>query len=191
MQLQQPSGPWYHAFDQVYGAFHASLRRGARRLMGSRLRRRVTEEDVVQSVFRTFYRRDSNGECEFDHTGALRNYLWKIMTNKVRRYAERHHAQIRDVMSEVEMEGSAPTTECQDRQPGPDEWAVVRDEIRVLTRGFVPRDLKILQLRFDGHASSEIAEQVGCSRWTVRRVVEGFGLRLQQRSQDLIRKDRR
>ena len=190
MQVQQPSDPWYHAFDQVYDAFHASLRRGARRLMGSRLRRRVTEEDVVQSVFRTFYRRDSNGECEFDHTGALRNYLWKIMTNKVRRYAERHSAQIRNVMCEVEME-DPHRRRIPDRQPGPDEWAVVRDEIRVLTRGFVPRDLKILQLRFDGHASSEIAAQVGCSRWTVRRVVEGFGVRLQQRSQDLISDDRR
>lgn len=190
MHVKQPPDPWYHAFDKVYGAFHASLCRSARRLMGSRLRRRVTEEDVVQSVFRTFYRRNSNGECEFDHTGALRNYLWTIMTNKVRRYAERHHAQIRNVMSEIEMEGSPQTSLIRDQRPGPEEWAVVRDEIRVLTRGFVPRDLKILQLRFDGHASSEIAEQVGCSRWTVRRVVEGFGLRLQQRSQDMIRKDR-
>ena len=105
------------------------------------------------------------------------------MTNKVRKYAERHRAQIRDVMSEIELDASAQAAKFADQHPGPEEWAVVRDEIRVLTRGFVPRDLKILQLRFEGHASSEIAEQVGCSRWTVRRVVEGFGCRLQQRSQ--------
>jgi DNA-binding NarL/FixJ family response regulator len=53
-----------------------------------------------------------------------------------------------------------------------------------------PRDLKILQLRFDGHASSEIAEEVDCFRWTVRRVVEGFGLRLLQRSQAQFDHDR-
>ena len=70
MPIKAPPGRWYHAFDKVYDAFYVSLRHGARRLMGARLRRRVAEDDVVQSVFRTFYRRDSKGECEFDHTGA-------------------------------------------------------------------------------------------------------------------------
>jgi RNA polymerase sigma factor (sigma-70 family) len=173
---------WYHSFDRVYDAFHASLRRGARRLISRRLRRRVAEDDVVQSVFRTFYRRHARGECEFDHTGALRNYLWKILGNKVRRYAQRHHAQLRDVMAEVEPGDSGWMVELPDGRPGPEAVVILRDEISYLTRGFLARDLRILNLHFAAYSSEEIAQRVGCSRWTVRRVVEGFGRRLQDAS---------
>jgi len=184
VRTRPTTGLWYHTFDQVYDAFHASLCRGARRLLGARLRRRVAEEDIVQSVFRTFYRRDRLGECEFDHTGALGNYLWTIMSNKVRTYAEHHHAQKRDLRVEQTLDASCAAAGYRDRHAGPEDWAMVRDEIRILTKGFVARDLEILRLYLEGYASSEVAQRVGCSRWTVRRIVDGFGHRLQQRSRD-------
>ncbi len=178
MEPEQPSDPWYHNFNDVYGHFSAVLRRAAMRLLGRRLRRRVSDEDIVQSVFRTFHRRSSKNECKFDHTCALRNYLFKVLMNKVRKHAQIHNAQKRRTRRETEMDRSNQAALFLDPRPGPEEWAVVRDEVRFLTQGFLPRDMEILRLRLEGYAPSMIADEVGCSRWTVRRVMQGFGARL-------------
>ncbi len=185
MQDQQPHDPWYRIFDRVYAEFHATLCRSAARLIGPRLRRRVDAEDIVQSVFRTFDRRNTAGECEFEDTSALRSYLLEITANKVRSQAQTHGAKRRNVACEVEVEGSANVPVSTVTRLTPAESAAIRDEIQFLTRKFSQRNLDILQLRFEGHTTPDIAELIGCSRWTVRRVLNGFGTCWQQRDQQI------
>jgi RNA polymerase sigma-70 factor, ECF subfamily len=184
MRTSEPQSRWYYVFEDVYEAFSRPLRRGARKLIGSRLRSRVSEDDIVQSVFRTFHRRNNNGECQFDHTCALRNYLWTVMTNKVHKHAQFHRAKKRDLERQVTIDASGNRVPLADRRPSSEELAALRDEIESLTRGFLPRDMEILKLHFEGHTSPEIAARVQCSRWTVRRVLVGFGDRLRQRLQE-------
>jgi DNA-directed RNA polymerase specialized sigma subunit len=49
----------------------------------------------------------------------------------------------------------------------------------VAVAGLNPRHLDICRLFYEEELSSpEIADRVGCSRWTVRRVLDEFGARL-------------
>ena len=63
-------------------AAEAIHRRYAQRLcalveprIGDQLRRRVDAEDIVQSVFRTFFRRVGDGQFHIDHTSSLWHLL--------------------------------------------------------------------------------------------------------------------
>jgi RNA polymerase sigma-70 factor, ECF subfamily len=172
------SDPWYRDFNAVYQRFFGTIRCAAHRLMSPKLRRRVDADDVAQSVFREFYQRDSDRQCDFENTTAVRSYLWAIMANKVRNAAQFHRAAKRNVMLEESAFSHVTRAHGQSRLPPSDQWVAVADEVEYLTRGFSPRDLEILRLSMEGHGTPHIADAVGCSRWTVRRVLDLLGARL-------------
>ena len=64
--------------------------------MNRRYRRREDPEDVVQSVFRTFFRRDSRGEYEIDNDEALWGLLRHIVRLKILTHVEYHEAKKRN-----------------------------------------------------------------------------------------------
>lgn len=174
MRTTTPHEPWYLVFDRVYDRFQATVRRRAAQLIGKRLRRRVDDEDVAQSVFRTFHRRTTNGECAFDNTRALCGYLLEITSSKVNDLVKAHNAKMRDVWREVELPSSLDVRVPTASYAPPGELAALRDEFDYVTRDFSPRDLEILRLCLQGYATPEIALQTDCSRWTVRRVLNAF-----------------
>lgn len=173
---------WYRVFESVYAEFHSTVCSFAARLIGKRLRRRIDAEDIAQSVFRTFYRHNAAGECDFENTRALRSYLFKMTANKVHCQAQMHGAKKRDIGCEVELDGSGNASLVPVLDASPAESAALLDELRFLTRGFSQRDLMILQLCLEGHTTPDIAVFTRCSRWTVRRVLDSFGARWQQRA---------
>ncbi len=177
--------PWYRDFNAVYRRFFETIRSAADRLMSPKLRRRVDADDVAQSVFKEYHQRDVDCECEFEDTTAVLNYLWAIMANKVRNVAQFHKAAKRSVMIEESAIGSGIVTCCRSRRPSADQLVAASDEVEYLTRGFSRRDHQILRLSVKGHTTPEIAATVGCSRWTVRRVLDTFGTRLGQRLESL------
>jgi len=67
------------------------------------------------------------------------------------------------------------------RDPSPEEVVVLMDELESLLTGLPNPEPEIVRLRLEGRSSPEIAQEVGCSRWTVRRVLDRFGDRLQKR----------
>jgi DNA-binding CsgD family transcriptional regulator len=67
------------------------------------------------------------------------------------------------------------------RDPSPEEVASLLGELEAVLAGFQQSEAEIVGLRLQGHSSSEIAGQVGCSRQTVRRVLNRVGHRLQTR----------
>ena len=183
MSNGQLPDPWYRDFNAVYRRFFATIRSAADRLMSPKLRRRVDADDVAQSVFKEYHQRDV--ECEFENTTAVLNYLWAIMSNKVRNTAQFHEAAKRNVMIEESAIGSGIVPCCRSRWPSADQLVAASDEVEFLTRGFSLRDHEILRLSVKGHTTPEIASTVGCSRWTVRRVLDTFGARLGQRLESL------
>ena len=58
------------------------------------------------------------------------------------------------------------------------------DELETLLAGLDQPEPEIIRLRLQGYSSLEIANQVGCSRWTVRRVLDRIGHRLHERLGD-------
>jgi RNA polymerase sigma-70 factor (ECF subfamily) len=169
------------AAEAIYQRYARRLSALAATHMSQRLARRVGPDDIVQSVFRTFFRRSRDGQFEIDHSNSLWRLLVRITLNKIRSKVEHHHAGRRDVSMEVSPARDEFGPEAMAHDPTPAEAAALNDEIEALLVGLEPPEPEILRLCFQGYSASEIAAQVGCSRWTVRRVLDRIGHRLERR----------
>src|SRR5882672_9712028 len=74
----------------VFDRYSERLVRLAEKHLSRRLAGRVAGEDVVQSVFRTFFRRGADGEFKLDGSAQLWQLLVRITVLKARAKA-RHH----------------------------------------------------------------------------------------------------
>lgn len=160
--------------EEIYRRYAQRLAAVAEKQIGERLRRQIGPEDIVQSVFRTFFRRTANGEFQIDHSNSLWNLLVTIALNKIRKQGRKRGLPL------VEM--PAPDEVAHD--PAPDEVASLLDELEFVLAGCESPDPEVFRLCVQGYSSAEIAEQVGCSRWTVRRVLDRIGQKLERRLQE-------
>jgi len=157
------------AADELYRRYAQRLCALAAARIDRRLGRRVAADDIVQSVFRTFFRRAARGEYPIDHSGTLWNLLVGITLRKVLRQQERHRAAKRDVGAEVEPDGDKPHPEAVAHEPTAAEVVSLLDEMEFLLAGLEPPEPQIVQLCFEGHSTPEIAQRVGCSRRSAGR----------------------
>ena len=167
------------AATQVFNRFANRLIELARRRLDPQIRQKLDPEDVLQSVFKSFFVRHRDGQ--FEPTGW--NNLWTLLTViAVRKCADRvvfFRAARRNIGRE-----SAPDDESSassrffDRQPTPDEADAVADTVEHIMRGLDDRDREILTLRLQGRLVGEIAADMGCAERTVRRVLEHVKRRL-------------
>lgn len=152
-----------------YGRRLAAL---AENHLNQRLARRVDGEDVVQSVFRTFFRRSAQGDFRIDNSVDLWNLLVQITLNKTRSEARKHTAERRDVRAEVPGEQDGRLAELLNREPGPLEAAAFFDQIESLLEGLPEIYSDILTLRLEGYSQAEIARRLRITRRTVRRALK-------------------
>lgn len=165
------------AAGQLYARFAQRLWWLARRQIGERLQRRVDPDDILQSVFRTFFRRTAQGEYPVADTGSIWFLLVRITLRKVSKAVEREQMQKRDPNHEAyEEEGRLAS-----RNPTPDDAAALLDELEFLTARFDERDREIIGLFLDGRPNAEIASRAGLSEATIRRVVDRFKYLLENR----------
>jgi RNA polymerase sigma-70 factor (ECF subfamily) len=169
------------AADELYRRYAQRLCAIADRQLGRRLRAREDPEDVVQSAFRTFFRRAADGQFQVDHASGLWNLLVTITLNKVRLRAQRHGAGKRNVRAEVGLDLDQLDPRLVAREPTVEEAAAFIDELDFILCGLQDPDPEIVRLCFQGYSPSEIAARVNCSRWTVRRVLDHVGDRLRRR----------
>jgi RNA polymerase sigma-70 factor (ECF subfamily) len=141
------------------------------------LSRRFDEEDVVQSVFRTLFRRVSEGLYDVPDGEELWQLLLVIALNKIRKLATFHRAQKRDV---GKTQGSDTLEHAGTHGPSTDDTSlqvlqmVVDDVLRELPS--TQRD--IVQLRIEGYKTDDIAQRTERSSRTVERVLQQFRLKL-------------
>lgn len=184
------------------------------REMNARYRRREDPEDVVQSVFRTFFRRASQGEFQFDHAGGLWKLLQQITRRKIVNHVEFQKAQVRDLSREEPCDGN--TLESPEggklaaRMLGDALEAVldglenyesevyrlqlygltVAEIVETVLRGLPAPYPEMLQLRLQGHSERQIAERMGLGREAVRyrlkRLRQRLNLLLRERSHSSI-----
>jgi RNA polymerase sigma-70 factor (ECF subfamily) len=168
------------AADHLFQRYALRLTRLAEQHLSRKLAGRLDGEDIVQSVFRTFFRRTSQGEFHIDESAQLWRLLVKITVLKANAKGRYHMAQRRT--AGAESGGDAWLAEAVAREPGPDEAAALVDQIEQLLHGLPPLYCQALELRLQGHTVAEIAPRLGVSRQTVYRVL---GL-LQQRLTDNV-----
>jgi RNA polymerase sigma-70 factor (ECF subfamily) len=155
----------------LFARYAQQLTRLAEQHLSRKLAGRLDGEDVVQSVFRTFFRRSAGGEFQIDSSAQLWRLLVKITVLKARARARQHSAARRDAAAELPG-GDAALVEAVTRQPGPEEAAILVDEIDGLLRGLPPLHCQVLTLRLEGYAVAEIAPRLGVSRQTIYRALD-------------------
>ena len=140
--------------------------------------KRFDGEDVVQSVFRTFFRRQGEGELQIRHSQQLWKLLVTITIYKTRSHARRHTADRRNVRAE---EAMISDVQILDREANPEDALALWEEIDVALRGLPDKTGEILSLRLEGRHKSEIADQLDVSRQTVHRLLNLLEERLAER----------
>jgi RNA polymerase sigma-70 factor, ECF subfamily len=167
----------------IFRRFVDQLAAHADRHLAPAVRRRTDAEDVVQSVYRTFFRRVRQGEFQLDHWGSLWGLLTRITVRKCA-----HAGRGKNRPREAAMPGAADTSsgepgpdwEALAREPSPAESAAFNDLLDTLLNPLRESHRAILKLTLAGHTQEEIRRQLGCSERTVRRVITQVQADLEQ-----------
>jgi RNA polymerase sigma-70 factor, ECF subfamily len=158
------------AATALYMRYAEQLRRVAVRQTSQQLSTRLEPDDVVQSVFRTFFRRLSLDQ----NTVPQGDDLWKlflvIALNKIRNLAAFHRAAKRDVRQTTELEDTSPTSPT----PPDDDLQTLQWVIDDILQAQPESTRQMVTLRIQGHDVNDIAEKSGRSKRSVERVLQQF-----------------
>ncbi len=139
---------------------------------------RVDAEDIVQSVFSSFFRRARRGYYDVPPGEELWKLLLVIALNKIRAHGNHHRAAKRNVGLTAGQEWLKACAEPGDwGDPGLTFLRMVVDEALA---AWPPEHRRMILLRIDGHEVAEIAAQTRRSKRTVERVLQEFRQQLAQ-----------
>ena len=145
----------------------------ARRRLGQRLARRVDPEDIVQSVFRTFFARAKEGRFSIRDQDDLCKLLFRLTVHKTLRQVHHHRAAKRDFGQEVEPGREAPAgAQPFDPEPTPEAVNTFLDQMDHFLRQLRPEERQILEMRLQGCSVPEIAKKLGTYERKVFRLLE-------------------
>jgi RNA polymerase sigma-70 factor (ECF subfamily) len=151
----------------------------AQRRISQRLSSRVDAEDIVQSAYRTFFRRVKEGQFTFAEQDDLCKLLMRITLHKTLRRIAFHKAAKRDPSQETEQgeHHRERLLTLLDREPTPEAKCEFFDHLERFMSKLSPDERKVLELRLLGHSTEEIAKQLSTPERTwydrkVRRALE-------------------
>ncbi|QJW95382.1 RNA polymerase sigma factor [Frigoriglobus tundricola] len=160
------------AASEVFHRFATRLTAVAATKLTDPIRLRVGPEDIVQSVFRSFFRRFADGQFKAGGWEALWAILVVIAVRKCWKRSAGHRADRRDVGREVsdpDSSGSPPGWGAVSREPTPEEAAELADLVDYLTARLSVKDQQIFKMRLEEFSPTEIAAAVGLPQATVFR----------------------
>ena len=161
------------AATALYLRYAARLRALAVSQCSSEMARRVEPDDIVQSVFRTFFRRVSQGRYDVPAGKELWRLLLVIAINKIREAWGFHRAAKRDVRRSVQ---GQRFEQAMDAETGPDDmaFATLRMVVDDVLAGLPASHRQIVELRIEEHDVASIADNTTRSKRTVERVLQQF-----------------
>jgi RNA polymerase sigma-70 factor (ECF subfamily) len=178
------------AAREVYDRFAAQLTRLARSRLAHPLRAKLDAEDVIQSVFRSFFVRQRQGDWKLDNWSDLERLLAMITLHKCGTQAARYQAQRRSTARELPLSAVGESSHAWGslrREPSPEELATLTDLLARLMETLQPLDAAILLLRFEGHSIGEISLRVGRAVRTIWRALKRCEAKVQELEADTIR----
>ena len=146
----------------------------ARRRIGQRMASRIDPEDVIQSAFRTYFSRVRNDEFKFEGETDLFRLLVRLTVNKTLRQIAHHRAAKRDPNKETG-QGTGEDdifSQLTAGEPPPEVEVALLDEFERFLNRLQPFDRKVLELKFHGHTTAEIAGELDSYERKIRRVLE-------------------
>ncbi len=185
-----------HGDSDVLRSFYAEYGPMLRNIADSRLapgmRRRFDADDVIQSTFRTFFRRAQVGYFQFEDNQRLWNLLCAITLTKLREKARFHQRKSRGVGREVPVDAGDDSGDAGHGDSGlvaggptPDSAAEFADTFDMLVTSLDEDERKLIDLKLQDQTNDEAAEALGISERTVRRMLS----RLQEKFEKLLQPD--
>ena len=165
------------AAAQVFNRFASRLVALARKQLDPQMLQKVDPEDVMQSVFRSFFVRNAAGQLgEFETWDNLWGMLVIMTQRKCGRRIDYFRAARRDVQLEVRGQLSEEQSRSDwcisDNEPTPPEAAMLTETVERLMSSLQGRHREILALSLQGYTAPEVSTQVGCTERTVYRVLD-------------------
>jgi RNA polymerase sigma-70 factor (ECF subfamily) len=156
----------------------------ARSHLDTRIRRKVDPEDVVQSVFRSYFERQKRGQLDVQDW----DHLWSLLalmtarkcTNARVFFTRQKRSAALEVVAEGEGDQALASWQALAHEPTPAQAAVLADLIEQLLGSLPERDRRVVQLSLEGHDVAAIAATIGRAQRTVRRTLDRFRQRLEQ-----------
>jgi RNA polymerase sigma-70 factor (ECF subfamily) len=162
------------AAAMVHEQFAARLVALARSRLDPRIRQKVDPEDVVQSVFSSFFARHADDQFQLADGDGLWALLALITVRKCGHKVEQYQSGRRSVDAEVAIGpvGDSRAWEAMATDPTPSQAAILTETVETVMRQLEPRQRKILELALQGTSHEEIARELACSLRTVRRALD-------------------
>ena len=148
----------------------------ARNRLSERMQRRVEPEDIVQSAYRSFFRKAGDDQYTLSKSGDLWKLLAAITVNKLRSQVEFHTAQKRGIYAEESLAATRSTMGLGPQvlagEPSPEDAAAVIEELEAVMAGLDPVKRTIFELTLQNKDETEIAATIQRSGRTVRRALK-------------------
>jgi len=164
----------------IWRRYFRDLLELARNNLNKRIRRREDEEDVLQSMYKSFCLRQQRGE--FDLAG--RDALWKLLVTitlrKARNAAKKQARDKRDIAREqtIADRGDAESAhwaleQMDASEPSPAEAALLNEALEGRLAVLEDPELRQIALwRLEGYTNREISEKLDCTERSVERRME-------------------
>jgi RNA polymerase sigma-70 factor, ECF subfamily len=164
------------AATALYSRYAQRLLALARAKCGDDLSARVDAEDIVQSVFGSFFRGAAQGYYDAPSGDEIWGLLLVMALNKIRAKGTHHRAAKRDVRRTIGGDSLSGGLE----PPATDEAAgsMLRMVIDELLQKLPEGHREVVRLRIEGYEVTEIAEKTGRSMRTTERVLQEFRARM-------------
>ena len=161
------------AAQDLYRRYAGRLRALASAQCAPDLQVRFDADDIVQSVFRSFFRGLRESAYQVPEGQELWGLLFVIALHKIRNQANYHRAAKRDIGQTVG--GELLASHFADDQASLNFLLVLIDDE---VKEYPPVNRQIVRMRIEGYDIGEIVRATGRSRRTVERVLQDFRRRL-------------
>lgn len=168
------------AAAQLYQRYAHRLKALAEKKTGKDLANRFDSEDVIQSVFRSFFERARNGLYDVPTGGDLWPLLLVIALQKVRAYGTHHRASRRDVRREQVTTDQETVRLASQRFKLEEPQSLLRLIAEETLELLPPLHRQVASLRLEGYDHQEIANKTGRSKRTIERIFQECREILQQ-----------
>ncbi|APW62651.1 protein kinase domain-containing protein [Paludisphaera borealis] len=167
--LERSRGGGDAAAAALFARYFARLTSLAKSRLPSQIASRIDPEDVVMSVFRSFFVDARDGRYVLGRKGDLWRLLAAITKHKLMRQTRFHRADRRSIDLDAPLEQIDETRLVRLLEPTPEDAVDLADLLNDFTSGLSPLDGHVLELRMREMQIPEIAREVGCSERSVRR----------------------
>lgn len=157
------------AATEVFDRHSPRLLATARLRLGKLLSSRVDPEDIVQSTFKSFFRRAKNGSYLAPESGDLFNLLIVIAMRKINGRSQFHQSALRDVRKTQTGISDHLVQHSDDQRLR--ELCMALDDV---CQGLTEVQRNIVTLRLEGYSVEEISDVARRSKRTVERELQNF-----------------